>query len=374
MFGHAAMTYPSTRRRLPSFRLLAACAAALSTFAPLPVSRLVPPPTVARAAEDEKIPPEVEAAVDKALAWLAKNQQADGSWEHGQGSTTAVPALAAKAFLSRGHVPGQGPYGENLNKAIDFVLGQQQPDGLLSGGNGNASMYEHGISTAMLGEAFGMVDDARKNKIEKALAKAVKLTLDAQAVKKDANNQGGWRYMRASPDSDISVTGWQLMALRAAANCGAYVPKASLESGREYVRRCAARNDAPGFTYQAQQGQPGPARTGTAIVSLEMLGDHNSKEAKAGGDYLLDNPVTSPNQDFYYYSVYYISQAFYHLGDKYYEQGYSKLRTALLANQGPEGTWPVGSGQEQVAGEAYRSSMAVLALCVPYRYLPLFQK
>jgi hypothetical protein len=105
-----------------------------------------------------------------------------------------------------------------------------------------------------------------------------------------------------------------------------------------------------------------------------MLGEHASKEAKAGGDFLLDNPVTNPHEGLYYYSVYYIAQALYHLGEKYYEQGYPKLRDSLLANQGPEGTWPVGSGQEQEAGEAYRTSMAVLALCVPYRYLPLFQK
>ena len=172
------------------------------------------------------------------------------------------------------------------------------------------------------------------------------------------------------------------MALRAAANCGAYVPKGSLDAGREYVRRCFKESQpgnpqfVPGFTYQAEQGTPGAARTGTAIVSLEMLGDHATKEALAGGDFLLQNPVTNPNDggSYYYYSVYYISQAYYHLGGKYWESGYPKLREALLANQGPEGTWPVGSGQEQEAGEAYRTSMAVLALCVPYRYLPLFQK
>jgi hypothetical protein len=345
-------------------------------FAPTPLSVTPASAAVAAAAaddEDEQVPPQVAAAVDKALLWLSKQQQGDGTWPQGPGASTAVPALAVKAFLARGHVPGQGPYGQVINHGIDYVLAQQQADGMLSSANGNAGMYEHGISAAMLGEAFGMVDDARKNKIDKALAKATKMSLDAQAVRKDAIHQGGWRYQRTSPDSDISVTGWQLMALRAAANCGAYVPKGALESGREYVRRCSFKG-GPGFTYQAQQGTPGPARTGTAIVSLEMLGEHHSKEAMAGGDYLLENPVTNPNEGFYYYSVYYIAQAYYHLGDKYYRDGYPKLRDALLASQGPEGTWPVGSGQEQVAGEAYRTSMAVLALSVPYRYLPLFQK
>jgi hypothetical protein len=334
----------------------------------------------AAAADDDKdaVPPHVERAVDRALQWLADHQNKDGSWsEPGRGGavSTAVTGLAAKAFMARGHIPGQGKFGDTLSKAIRYVLSRQQQDGLIaSNGAGNAAMYEHGIACAMLGEAFGMVDDQTKRDIRDALKKAVKLTLDAQANKKSRDvHQGGWRYTTKAIDSDISVTGWQLMALRAAANCGANVPKEALESGREYVRRCQFQG-GPGFTYQAMQGTPDPARTGTAIVSLEMLGEHNSKEAVKGGDYLLDNPVTSPSDNFYYYSVYYISQAFYHLGDKYYKEGYTKLRDSLMASQGPEGTWPQGQGQEMEAGEAYRTSMAVLALCVPYRYLPLFQK
>jgi hypothetical protein len=105
-----------------------------------------------------------------------------------------------------------------------------------------------------------------------------------------------------------------------------------------------------------------------------MLGDHHSKEALAGGRYLLKNPVTNPNESHYYYTIYYVSQALYQLGGDYWKEGYPKLRATILANQGPEGTWATGQGQEQEAGEAYRTSMAVLALCVPYRYLPLFQR
>ena len=105
-----------------------------------------------------------------------------------------------------------------------------------------------------------------------------------------------------------------------------------------------------------------------------MLGEHASKEALAGGDYLLKNPLADPNQTFYYYGVYYVSQAYNQLGDKYWETGYPKLRDALLAGQNDQGFWAQGVGQEQEAGEAYRTSMSVLALCVPYRYLPLYQK
>ena len=78
--------------------------------------------------------------------------------------------------------------------------------------------------------------------------------------------------------------------------------------------------------------------------------------------------------EFYYYAVYYNAQALNQLGGKYWYTLYPKLVRHLLTLQQPNGTFAGGSGQEQDAGDAYRTSMAVLALCVPYRYLPLYQK
>jgi hypothetical protein len=330
--------------------------------------------------QDEPVPPKVKAAVDKALDWMAQNQQPTGDWAHGRtAGTTAVPSLAVMAFLSRGHVPGQGPYGDVINKAIDLVLDSQAVDGpkkgLLAKEDGNAVMYEHGISTVMLAEVYGMVDDARRDRIDRALALSVQVIIDAQhpdGVKKSENDKGGWRYSPKSPDADISCTGWQLMALRGAANCGAVVPKKVLDEGLEYVKRCAVQNG--GFSYQAHNGGPNQARTGTGILSTILIGgDKNAPEVTRAGDYLLANPPDR-SVEFYFYAVYYDSQALNQLGGKYWEVVYPKLVNHLLTLQQDDGTFAAkGGGQEGDAGKAYRTSMSVLALCVPFRYLPLYQ-
>src|SRR5207237_4785128 len=132
-------------------------------------------------------------------------------------------------------------------------------------------------------EAYGMVDDARRPKLQAAIAKAAKVILDAQKIPKGAH-EGGWRYTMTAADADISVTGWQLMALRGAANCGASVPKESLAKGVAYVRRLAANGG--GFGYQ-NGGGANRARTGTGILSLELLGPRteqqpHTREALAG--------------------------------------------------------------------------------------------
>jgi prenyltransferase beta subunit len=329
--------------------------------------------------QDEPVEPRVKIAVDKALDWLAKHQQPSGDWAHGkEAGTTAVPALAVMAFLSRGHVPGQGPYGDVINKGIDFVLDCQKTDGprkgLLAKDDGNAVMYEHGISTVMLSEVYGMVDDARRSRIDKALSLSVKVIIDAQnpdGNRKSDNDRGGWRYQPRSPDADISCTGWQLMALRGAANCGAVVPRSVLDEGLGYVKRCAV--EGGGFSYQAHNGQPNQARSGTGILSTILIGgDRNAPEVTRAGDYLLANPMTRV-ESHYFYAVYYVSQALNQLGGKHWEVGYPKLVDFLLKLQNSDGTFHGDGGAEQEAGDAFRTSMSVLSLCVPFRYLPLYQ-
>src|SRR5437762_719120 len=69
-----------------------------------------------------ELSPKAEAAIDKGLKYLAKNQNKDGSW--GQQYTTANTALSLMAFLVKGNSPEHEPYGEHMTRAVDFLLKQ----------------------------------------------------------------------------------------------------------------------------------------------------------------------------------------------------------------------------------------------------------
>src|SRR4029079_1168261 len=69
---------------------------------------------------------QIDSSAERALAWLATQQQPDGSFPTKPSGQPAVTSLCVIAYLSCGHTPGQGPHGERLNRAIDYVLGCQR--------------------------------------------------------------------------------------------------------------------------------------------------------------------------------------------------------------------------------------------------------
>src|SRR5262249_15345030 len=132
-------------------------------------------------------------AVEKALEYLYNSQdKADGAWRLNSVKSPAATSLAVMAFLSAGHVPGEGKYGEALEKGVRWVMKQQSAQNGLIGGTHGHDMYQHGISTLMLAEAAGMVDGELAKDVRKSLAAAVRLILQAQRVK--GEERGGWRY------------------------------------------------------------------------------------------------------------------------------------------------------------------------------------
>jgi prenyltransferase beta subunit len=307
--------------------------------------------------------------VDKALDFLHNQQNPDGSWNTlNSGKNPAITSLAVMAFLSAGHVPGEGKHGAVVKKGIEWVLKQQSPNGLIAGA-GHGEMYHHGICTIMLAEVAGMTDGKLGEEVRQRLEKAVKVILQAQRTV--GKEKGGWRYQVNGTDSDISVTGWQLMALRAAKNLGCDVPPEAIDKAINYVKSCYDSNSG-GFKYMAQAGVTTPC-TGTSILSLELSGkeEHRSQEVLKAGGFLLNHLPRWEEQHFSY-SIYYCTQATFQLGGNYWEQYRPRMQEVLLRNQNANGAW--FSRSEQTWGPNYCTAMAVLALTVEYRYLPIYQR
>jgi hypothetical protein len=319
-----------------------------------------------------RVDPEVEAAIRRGLDYLRTTQKPSGAWEASFGEATSVTSLAVMAFLACGHVPGvDGPYRDAIDRGIRFVVASQKPNGLLVASSSHGPMYCHGISALMLAEVVGMMpDEAQAASVRAALGRAITLILQAQAVSKGNDQAGGWRYQPTSTDSDLSVTGWQVMALRAARNAGMPVGAEPIDRAIAYVKRCATADG--GFAYQPGGGANNP-RTGVGILALELCGAHLSPEAVAGGAYLAENPP-GWSTPYFFYEVYYCTQALFQLGDDAFRPYHARLVAILLDHQDDNGSWLSGDSNDRTGGRAYCTAMAILALAIEYRYLPIYQR
>ena len=313
----------------------------------------------------------VDDAVDGALKYLASQQREDGSWNSGFGGPNAgVSSLALLAFLANGNTPERGPHSDVVARGLEYILKLPERDGLLyDRPPGQGPMYCHGITTIMLAEVYGMT---QSETVKKRLDGAVQLILKAQKVNKDQNNKGGWRYQPNSGDSDISVSGWQLVALRAAKNCDLEVPKEAIEEAIAYIRRCGYPGG--GFGYQPGGG-PQQSRTGTGTLALQLCGLYDDALVQKGADYLMQNPLRWESE-FFYYALYHCSNAMYQAGGKHWDFWKEHIEKLLLEKQSGDKSWPgsPGDGNASQAGPVYMTAMATLALSIQYRYLPIYQR
>jgi hypothetical protein len=302
-------------------------------------------------------------AVSNGFEYLRSQQNADGSFGRGRfGRHVGITALCALAYMADGNLPGRGPYGEQVSKALEFVLQHSTETGLLNAEESHGPMYGHGFATLFLGEIYGMnPDDTR---VREALVRAVGLIVGTQ------NEEGGWRYNPVPYDADISVTICQVMALRSARNAGIKVPKQTIDRAVEYVRKC--QNPDGGFRYMLQTGGSAWPRTAAGVASLFYAGIYEDDSIDRGLEYLMRNAMpgtAASGQAHYYYGHYYAVQAMYLAGGNRWQKWWPAARNELIARQSSGGGW-----LDQHTGGADATAMSLIVLQMPKRYLPIFQR
>ncbi|MDX2146712.1 MAG: prenyltransferase/squalene oxidase repeat-containing protein [Planctomycetota bacterium] len=316
--------------------------------------------------------PELDRAVEQGLRALAAMQNDDNSFGEARwGRSVAITALACLAFMSDGNLPGRGQYGDVVERGLQFVLSNCAENGLIAAEAANGPMYGHGFAALFLGEIYGMTAGAAEGtkearlaaQVHEAVVKAVRLIQATQ------NEEGGWRYNPVPFDADVSVTICQIMALRSARNAGLEVPKETIDRAVAYVRKC--QNEDGGFKYQLQSGPSGWERSAAGIASLFYAGIYEDQAIDQGLRYLMNTglPGRAVRRSHYYYGHYYGVQAMYLAGGAHWQTWWPAIREELIANQRPAGEW-----DDQSVGSAYGTSMALIILQMPKRYLPIFQK
>ena len=321
----------------------------------------------------------VDAALKKATDFLISQQQESGAIaEKGIRPDVTMTSLAILAMGALGHQPADPtPEGRAMKKGLEFVLkpGNQEPDGYFGKSDGSR-MYGHGIISLMLAEMLGMgADEKQDAAIRERCRKAIELILRSQRMPKNEHNRGGWRYTPDAADSDMSVTCWQVMALRAARNAGMDVPKESIDLAVRYIKSLYSsgeRRGGPGGFGYASKGTE-LSTTAEGLLALQVCGEYEAEETKGASERLLQKGLRSGDK-WFYYTAYYMAQGMYQRGEKYATEGRRIIYDAVLPLQRSDGSWEGEGGEERQGGKVYATSLAMLSLAVKNHFLPIYQR
>ncbi len=308
-------------------------------------------------------------SIQRGLDYLAKQQTAGGSFQTTQDGSTypvSMTSLAGIAFLANGNTPSRGPYADQVRKATEYVLSQAQENGLIAAGAENGRpMYGHGFSLLFLSSVFGMETDAKvRARIAKVVKDGIQLTSSGQS------NLGGWIYTPGGGDEG-SVTVTQMQGLRAAHDAGFTVPKSTIQNAIKYLELCQTPEGGIRYSYHSGNDTRLPI-SAAAITCLYSAGEYESPLAEECMKYVygqFKKQKTSFQSGHSFYLNLYASQAFYQAGDEYWNAYFPGLRDSLIKSQATDGSWN-GDG----VGPVFGTSVALIILQLPYKYLPIYQR
>ena len=389
--------------------------------------------------------PSSEAAIERGLLWLARHQAANGSWsfEHPyctdpfghpsqqclcrtkgyiEGHTKASTSIALLPFLGAGNTHLNGPYKEvvyrgleQLKTTLDIELKElhlENPD-FVSTFSGD--LYGYGITALVMAEAFAMTGDPDLERYVNALS---------VFLAKHQHPLGGWRYELGQP-GDITVTGWQVVALKSSQLAGAAVhsdifrqanhfldsltpPAASPRRGQAQIvanRIGGIIRDPTRYHYLASFAktttrEPGECTSAVGLLCRLYTGwSGNDPRLLQGVNQLLKS---NTHPALLLYRNFYLAQILLHIDHPSWDQWNRRNRDFLVRTQVTKttrtdqqnpafgsplceiGSWyltnPRGTTKNAIrdrhlapAGRLAHTALAILTLEVYYRLLPIYK-
>lgn len=349
-----------------------------------------------RAAAAEAGDSKANEAIERALNWFVDTQKPDGSWDGGNTSRIGTTGLVMISFMGYGilHVETSTParklsrtaasddrHRAALAKAVDWMLKQVSSDGSLRDGG---RMYDQSIGTYALCEAYGLSGDTRLKEVcEKAVA---------FIVKTQNQSSGGWRYSPTSASSaekgDLSVSGFQIMAIESARYSGLKVPAEAFKLAGSFLDSRSSGTSAGLYGYHKDEPLPKPSMTAVGMFCQQLLLEDgtqpNVSRMGESANYLRANLPSVENVNYYYwwygsYAMEYHSEVAWnewYWGAKE-TPDYPGLGTILLDRQvksgGTAGSWDPEGYMAAGFGRHVTTAFVVLALEAPYRFVSTSQ-
>lgn len=296
-------------------------------------------------------------AVRQASQWLVSAQRPDGSWcGAGKAGEPYDPALTGLGLLAALELPREAALGKACDQAAGWLTRHQAADGRM-GTAFSGSPYNQGIGTLALLKWCG---HRPGQPLPAEAERAVDRILDSQG------GSGGWGYAEGDPTPNVSITIWQLQALRQAQHLGLARVTPALNRGLRWLR--TNRNGEGLYGYRKPDDYPAGSDALTAMsVFCELDCDGRAGERpeirRSIREILRQAAGDSPRN---YYTAFFVTRVLQQAGGEGTEQLLGQVQQTLLARQVRDGrdrgSWESQDAYSDVGGPVYATTMAVLAL------------
>jgi hypothetical protein len=332
-------------------------------------------------------------AVVAGLTWLVRVQEPDGSWHlagrFAQHSTKdrdnpqAATAMALLAFQGYGVTPKSiempPEFVRSVRRGWEYLLKQQNSaDGSFfreKEANDSHRFYTHGLCTAALCEYLAMTGS--ETLLEPA-QRAADYCIRHQSVP-----TGGWRYRadRFSAESDVSVTGWMVLALKSGEAAGLNVPPEVFANVSRFLDSVMKSDQ---YMYREAEPELRISMTAEAILCRMLLGwKQGDNRLETGIQQIRKHPPSFDDhykRDVYYW--FYATQVLYHYGGGSWMEWNNTMREILPKNQDRSndqllrGSWnphrPVRDAWGTQYGRLYTTCLSIYILEVYYRHQRIY--
>lgn len=332
-----------------------------------------------------------EAAVERALGWIADHQADDGGWsfahhqicngqcDHPGRFTRArngATAMGLLPFLGAGYTHQQGEYSDTVDDGLQYLvthIERPNPRSINHASYGSwfepeGTMYSHALATIAMCEAYAMTGDS-------TLRAPAQAGLDF-LVQAQSKADGGWRYSPGAA-GDTSAVGWALMALKSGKIAGLEVPQTTFDRSSSFLNRVSS-NRGSTYGYVSPNQNPHGLYATSSIGLLCRMYQGWPKQRPGISKGVLSLTKMGPRLDNFYY-CYYATQVMHHHGGEPWEQWNARMRDPLIERQfkvgHARGSWTPNGMPEMggmMGGRLYATSLATMILEVYYRHMPLY--
>ncbi|HYF48106.1 MAG TPA: prenyltransferase/squalene oxidase repeat-containing protein [Planctomycetota bacterium] len=327
-----------------------------------------------------------KASAEKAVKWLLKAQNRDGSWgldANTPGDITCT-ALAAMVLMECGTTErdGEPEKVKALRGAIEYILKaarsnrgdiEKSETTLIQGKLGRRVHNFFGV--IFLTQLYGMRSPGgggsggdENSELRETIQKL------SDIIAKSQESDGSWHK---DTWGSLKATGMAWMALRAAASTGVPIQNAAVDRTVKFIKNQYNSRSKLYDSGGKLQSYQALYATATCVRVMEGMGEGSSKECSDAEETFIQQCrsgqwgqmfLTIEGED--YLSAVIFTHSLIHRSDNRWQTWFEYIRGALMKRQNADGSWVTTAC---ITGRTFATACAALTLYAPNRLTPMQQ-